>query len=519
MRASEPAWHGSAVASPDGVRAATRIGRNFSFTLVTQVLSALMNVGGMVLLANYFTAEGYGTYAFYYALIPLIGTISDLGAGVIIVKQISRDKAEGARYFGDAILIKGTVSGVILLGATVSAWLLLEPDRAMLIWLVSATALIYFSQDVSIWIFRAHERLDLEALLLIISQAVRLGAIWFFIQLKASLLFMLGTATIAFLVRLGVGGMIVSRRMYRPVFSPALGRLRTLVTQAVPFGLAMFGVVLYGRIGILILKAFSTAADVAYFNIGYILSQPLGFISTALSMAAFPALTRYAQKGPEAIGAALRRTSKYQLVVTLPMIAGLFLLSERIIPLLLRGEGYSQAAFALKIMSLGLTLIFFNLMSRYVLAAMDRERTYLRAILAGLSVNTVLGAVLIPAYGFVGACVSYLLAELAIFVVCQWTLSRYVGVVDLLREGGRPLVAAACMGVVVYLMMGANLFLVVALGACTYFVMLLLLRAFSRDELRIMASVYASFHLPGSGYLAWVQNRQGKGEAVKPNGA
>jgi hypothetical protein len=47
---------------------ATVVGRSFSFRLGSQIISALINVAGMIVLGNYLAAEGYGEYAFYYAL-------------------------------------------------------------------------------------------------------------------------------------------------------------------------------------------------------------------------------------------------------------------------------------------------------------------------------------------------------------------------------------------------------------------------------------------------------------------
>src|SRR5881628_3822569 len=79
---------------------ALRVGRNFSFRLASQVISALINVAGMVLLANALAPGGYGEYAFYYALIPLIGSASDLGVGIIITREIARHRASGPRGFG-----------------------------------------------------------------------------------------------------------------------------------------------------------------------------------------------------------------------------------------------------------------------------------------------------------------------------------------------------------------------------------------------------------------------------------
>ena len=64
------------------------IGRSFSFRLAAQILSALVNVAGMAVLGNTLAAEGYGTYAFYYALVPLIAALSDLGIGAIVTHEL-----------------------------------------------------------------------------------------------------------------------------------------------------------------------------------------------------------------------------------------------------------------------------------------------------------------------------------------------------------------------------------------------------------------------------------------------
>ena len=483
------------------MRAAARIGRNFSFRMAAQILSALINVGAMVLLGNYLNAAGYGDYVFYYALIPLIASLSDLGAGVMITKGVARDKLLGPRFYGDAILIKAAVGVPLLAVVGFTSWALLDPARAALVTLVCATALIDFSQDVSVWIVRAHERLDLEAVLLLVSQLAWIGGIALGAALHRSLPWLLAAATGAFLMRTAAGVWIVQRRFYRPRFDPDLARLRAFAAEALPFGLAMFIVVLYGRIGVLMLQAMASKTDVALFNVGYMLSQPLGFVSTALSMAAFPVLARRAQRGHAAISSALRRTSKYQVLVTLPLTVGLFLLSDRVIPLLLHGADFARAGFALRLMSLGLAFIFINLMSRYVLAALDRQRTYLRAVLVGLALNLAVGVLLIPRLGFAGACIAQLAGEASILVMCQRALTSYVRTGELLRLSVRPALAAFGMAVVVWLLHSWNLGLVVVTGAVTYGALLFALRAFTDEELKLMRGVLASFHVPGAASL------------------
>jgi len=499
VEADPPIMQASLSAMPAGAPAntAARIGKNFSFRMAAQILIALINVAKMVMLGNYLSAVGYGEYVFYYALIPLIGSIGDLGSGVMITKSIARDRLMGARYYGDALMIKGAISVVILVGVAGSAWFMFDPLKAALITVVCATALIDFSQDVSVWILRAHERLDLEAALQLVNHVLWFALIWIGIWLHVSLTWLVSCALAAFLVRVGLGVWMVHRQFYRPVFEFDWARLRAFVIQALPFGLAMFVVVLYGRIGVLMLQALASKTDVALFNVGYMLSQPLGFISTALSMAAFPTLARRALRGHDVLASALRRTSKYQLVVTLPLMVGLFMLAQRVIPLLFHGTDFARAGFTLKLMSLGLTFIFINLMSRYVLAAIDLQKVYLQAVIVGLIVNVGVGAALIPSQGFAGACYALLGGEAAILVMCQRALSKYVPVTQLLGYLVRPGIAALGMAAVVWGIRGANLAVVVTGGAVAYVTLLFLVRAFTPDELRLMRGMLSSFGIPG----------------------
>src|SRR5262249_40985232 len=163
----------------------------------------------------------------------------------------------------------------------------------------------------------------------------------------------------------------------------------------------------------------------------------LGFISSALSVSAFPSFARRAQLGPQGLGPVLRKTIKYQLVMAVPIAVGLALLAPRVIPFLFHGGGFADAAAALRILSLGLPLIFLNLTSRYVLAAIDRQRSYLIAIALGLAVNVGVAAALAARFGAAGASAGLLMGELTVFMAGQRTLGRYAGVSAVLAELAR----------------------------------------------------------------------------------
>ena len=198
----------------------------------------------------------------------------------------------------------------------------------------------------------------------------------------------------------------------------------------------------------------------------------------------------------------LRRAVKFQFLIGFPVTIGLVLLSDRLIPVLFHKGGFRESAVALQVIGLGITFIFLNLMARYVMAALNEQRAYLRAIVFGLVVNVGASAALIPSMGFVGACIGLIAGELTVLIGCQRKLHEYLPFGHLLLEAVRPLLAALGMGVVVFLLKPVNVLVLPVIGAVVYGVLLLLLRALTEHELDILRRVYVSFRLPGSAYLS-----------------
>jgi O-antigen/teichoic acid export membrane protein len=501
-RPSPASWQERQTAEPP----ATVIGRGFSFRLGAQAISALINVAGVVLLGGYLAAEGYGQYAFYYALVPLVAGLSDLGVGVIITREVARDRAMGPRYLGDALIVKGAVSVVLMLGVVLLAPRLLDPAPALLMILVTAAGLIDISQDVGVWLFRANDRQDLEGLVLLVGQGLWVAGIAVCAALHLPVAWAIGVSTVAFAIRAIASAGILARVLYLPVFAFDRERIRSLIARACPSGSRCSPSCSTAAVGVLMLKGLASTAKSRTSTSATCCRSRSASFSSALSVSAFPSLARARQVGPHGVGSVLRRTLRYQLVMAMPIAVGLSLLAERVIPVPVPPRRLRAASGALKVLSLGLPLIFLNLTSRYVLAALDAQRSYLSAIMVGLAVNVGLSAALAGPFGSVGAALGLLGGELAVFIACQRALGRYMGLRAVLAESVRPALAALVMGAAVLALSRAPLFVIPVIGGAVYVGMLFALRVFSRDELRLLRGVYVSFGLPGSEHLMKARN-------------
>jgi O-antigen/teichoic acid export membrane protein len=496
-----------------------RVGRNTAFRAGAQALSALVNVAGMVLLGNGLSAAGYGDYAYWYALIPLFASVCDLGAGVIVTREMVRDRAGAARVLSDGLLLRALVGGVLLMGGA-AAGFALPPMEQLLLVLVVTAAVLDFSQDAAVWAFRARERLDLESVLLLVSQFAWLAGVTIALRFGGSMSALLLAAVAAFALRALVGGFLLMRMSLWPRFAFEPGRLRALVAEGWPVGLSLLLVVLYGRAGVFVLKALASSVDVACFNVAYLLSQPFGFLASALSMAAFPAFARRAARsGPgadaRALAGPMRAALKYQLVVAVPIAAGLALLADALVPLLFHdGDGYAGAVVALRVMALAVPFVFMNLHARYLLAAIGRQRAYLVAVCVGLVANVLGCALTAKAYGALGAAWTFVAAEALVFAVVQVSLRKELPLGALVAEAWRPLVAALVVALAVAEVRDAGLVVEVVAGAVAYAAALVITRALTREEWSVLRSVLATFRPTRRA----ARTGQGRTEAGLPSG-
>ena len=140
-----------------------------------------------------------------------------------------------------------------------------------------------------------------------------------------------------------------------------------------------------------------------------------------------------------------------------------------------------------------LAVTFFNSVARHVLAALDHRWAYFKSVGLGVLVNGALCFVLIPAFGFVGACVALLCAETAIAIACMPALARHIELRHVAAQARKPLQAAAVAAL--WLLAPSSMpVAVVLLGAlATYVVLLRVLGAVSSEDFQVLQRIARSF--------------------------
>jgi O-antigen/teichoic acid export membrane protein len=127
---------------------------------------------------------------------------------------------------------------------------------------------------------------------------------------------------------------------------------------------------------------------------------------------------------------------------------------------------------------------FLSLVTRTVLEAANRQLRWTYALLAGVLVNLALNVTLVSRLGILVASVALLAADIVIFGLAFYAVSRNLALptASMLAASLKVAASAVLMGIIVYLLSDLNLFLLICLGAAVYGLPLLLYRALEAGE-------------------------------------
>jgi O-antigen/teichoic acid export membrane protein len=146
--------------------------------VVGQGLRLSISVLYFMVIARSLGTSNYGAFVAVVSLVGIIFPFGALGSGILLIKNVSRDKGLFALYWGRALMTTTVASSVLFLVTLALALLILPPEIPfLLLLLVSVSDLFGMSL---IWIsfqaFQAFERLNWTAAILVLISAIRLIA-------------------------------------------------------------------------------------------------------------------------------------------------------------------------------------------------------------------------------------------------------------------------------------------------------------------------------------------------------
>jgi O-antigen/teichoic acid export membrane protein len=256
---------------------------------------------------------------------------------------------------------------------------------------------------------------------------------------------------------------LVATGAWRPTWRFEMSLIRPWMVMTVPLAVSYVFTTVYWQIDVPILQHFGpstptacpTLTSLSYCEVGWYQAaykpfQALLVIPFALRTVVFPLLAVYHREAPERLAIALQKFFKALVALGLPASIGVIVLADQYTSLFTLP---AQASPSLRLLGVTIVFMFADNANATGLLAMDRQRTYAWIVGAGLVLNAVLNAVLIPVFehlhpgsGYLVTSASTAATEIGLVIIGLLVL-RHLGVsVPVFRLSWRILPPALLMG-------------------------------------------------------------------------
>lgn len=438
----------------------------------------------LILVGRYLGRDEYGIFTTALSIAMIAEILADFGLRDLCLRNVARDLAQTSRYLGNLftwkIFIAMGVFGVFLGVIYILGY---EPQVRLVIYIM-VTASLAKSIKYTLRLFlQAHDRFDLDAviegvekvLLLVIGCTALL--IW-----KNLYIFAISFCAIRILGVVAIM-LVLNRRVakVRPRFEFRFSG--DLQKQAIPFGL--FGVVfaVLSYVDSIMLSRLRDFGEVGLYNAAFRIFEGVTILPTVFFMVMLPRLSKLAVENEEEHRILAVRVVKYMFILAAPITVLGMIYSPILIGIF--GKDFPRAALTLRILFTGILFQFPTWMLNTILISINKQKVMLACAVSGLAGNIALNSFAIPRYGYNGAAVATVAAEVIMFTAIFVYLYRYGIRLPILRQFSGPAVISLGLGAGLWFIPVASLvpaLLIMAGAMGVYGVLLFPLQIFEADE-------------------------------------
>jgi O-antigen/teichoic acid export membrane protein len=453
--------------------------------LAGQVTVKALGLVWLAIVARHLGDERFGYLSFALSLASLLGILVEFGFSSVITRAIARRPEVSAKYLSNVLSLRLILSGISI-PLTVLISLKTGATRATLtpVYIAAAAAAVAALYAISSSIFFGREKMEFPSMIMVGSKMVSILLGLWAVHLGAGIV---GIALIFLLEPL------LNLLISMPVLSKQFGlrfvpRLdvpfcRQLVSQALPFALALALGLVYFKIDVVMLSAMKGSQYVGWYSAGYRLLEGLVYLPAAFINTIFPTFSRLKTTSDGQLRTAVARSWEFVIAFALPIALGMILISRQIV-MTLFGSGYLETIPVLRWIGAALFFVFINNLLGVLMGAIDRQKVHFYCSLAGVVVNVALNLYLIPKYAHLGAARATLMTQVLMLILLSALAVRFTGVrldgIRLLKLG----FSGALMTTALWVWNDLHLVAALALGAAVYLAGLLVTRAITPEERR-----------------------------------
>lgn len=499
----EAAGTGATPPDPAGSSASRRdVGRNMKPFAIAQVSVRLLGLVVVVAVARLLSKDDFGRYTVAMALSAMVTLPVESGMGGYVVRE-GTQAPDGLGVVLGHVMTLQVLLGLAAVGISAAVGVLLGYDpetlTTTLLLTLAAVVMIVTRSQMAVLVSLKRARpyaayTSGQAFVLALLTLVAAFAGWGPVGIGAATL---ATAALSF-----PAGQVLLRRHWTLRMRFRREGLKRTFTVSAAYAASKLGTAVLTYIDAVMLQAISGNAAAAQYGAAYRLSLAVRLAPLIYADSLSQPMARLAQKTDRSELADLFNRAAFQLfALAVPVSLGGLLLAEPLMTTIF-GDRYADSALVAGLLLLTLVVQFPRQAVIQSALAAGLERRLALGYLVTIVVNVSANALLIPAYGPLGAAIAMIISV----PVLSGFMARQLGKVGIPlhvdARWAKVVVAGIAMSAVVYLADDLPLVVPIALGAAVYCAALVLLGALDEGDLEM---------LPGRRYLRWLVRSSSRG--------
>lgn len=454
------------------------------------VISTGARIIGLVLsliiigfITRYLGQTGFGYYSTILAFLYFFTVLADLGLYSICLREISKDKTDQSKVASNAFTIRFFIGLLIFCLAPLVVYFFPYQTEIKLGILIGAVGFWLMSnQQILMSVFQKYLRMDRVALAELLGRVIQLGMVAFFVWQKFGFLFIVSAL---------VGGSLInfllvfffSQKYIRISFKFDFPLWTSLLKESLPLALATIFTVIYFKLDTLMLSLMKPLADVGIYNLAYKFLESLLFFPAMFIGLVMPLMSKYAFTNREKFRKVTQEALNFLLIIIVPLIIGIFFLSEEIV-VLIAGQDFILSAGVLNVLIVAASIIFLGVLFSNMIISLEKQKWLAYIYGLGALINLIANFILIPKYSYYGAAGTTILTELIVTILMTVVIYKTVKTLPRFNSLIKCSLAGLIMIAIFCLVPGWNIFILVILTSLAYFISLWMLGELSIKKIR-----------------------------------
>ena len=464
--------------------ALSKIAKNTSILLLSQVISYILAFFYTIYTARYLGAAGFGILSTALALGALLSIFTELGLSTLTTREVSREKSLADKYIGNTIVLKIALSTITL--ALMFLIVYIEnysPEIAIVVIFITISFVIGAFTNIFYSIFQAYEKMEYQSIGQIINSIIMFSGILLIIYYQMSITNFALIYLIASIVSLIFGIIICAWKFILPKLDIDITLWKFLIIEAIPLTLSSVFLLIAFRIDTILLQGINGNVAVGIYNAAYGLMSALMFLPSVYVMAVFPLLSRFNVSSKELLKISYEKSFKYLVIIGLPIAVGTTLIASPLI-LFIYKSGFSQSIIALQILIWSIPIIFVNYILGTAINSINKQSQMVKSAFIVMALNIILNLLLLPKYGFIAASVITVITELSACIFWYHIMNVNGYRIPIHKILIKPVIASLIMGLFIVLV-NINLIIVIIIAIIIYFGVLFLLKTFTEEDINL----------------------------------